>query len=813
MKISLKWTQDYVDVSDYMNKASEIGDMLTRAGLEVEEVIDRRKDYDQVVVGLLLERDKHPNADRLTVCKVTTGEGVVHQIVCGATNHKAGDRVVVALPGAVLPGNFAIKRSAIRNVESGGMLCSTKELGLAGDSDGILILPENAPIGKPFAEYKGLDDVVFELKVTPNRADCLSHYGLAREIACLLGRELKAPRPTFTETSASTRAEISLDVKATDLCPRYCGRFIRGVKVGPSPDWLKQRLESVGLNSVNNVVDATNCVMMELGQPLHAFDAAQLKGRKIIVDRAVNGEKFTALDGREFVLKGEELVIRDGERVVALAGVVGGKNSGVSESSTDIFLESAYFLPMTVRKASRGHGIETDSAYRFSRGVDPDGARRAMDRATELILQIAGGEALGDVHDVYPNPPKKAGIEFRLEQITERVGTPADESKFLDFMKRLGCGVEPRSPGAYQILPPSFRFDLEQDVDLIEEYARLHGYDKIPETMPTFATAPSPHDEKTRLHRRVHRSLRGGGFFQAWNLGFTSKKGETAFFGGLRGLNAAGLQTFEKSIPLRNPLSDELDTMRSGLSYGLFRNMVSNVRDGNIEGALYEIGESFHLVDGAYKENTRLGLVQWGRSRALWTKNLQQPVVFDLKAAIEKVLESFHQAAFTWSMPSDKGEVPGFCHRGQYAQLTVEGRRVGFVATVHPSLLEEQKVRVPVAIAELDLESLLKGQPRPWRSESYSKFPAIERDLALVMPTTVKVGEVLKEIRKTAGALLVETEVFDVYEGDKVEAGHKSVAFRLTYQDKNATLQDAQVLEVQNKVLEALKRQFSAVVR
>lgn len=812
MKISLQWIQDFVDLGEYMNKPAELGEMLTRAGLEVEEMVDRRKDYDQVVVGLILEKDKHPNADRLSVCRVTTGEGVVHQIVCGAQNHKSGDRVVVALPGAVLPGNFAIKKAAVRGVESGGMLCSTTELGLSKESDGIMILPEAAPIGKPFAEYMSLMDVLFELKVTPNRADCLSHFGLAREIATLTGRELKSPNPVFNQTGESTKATMSLHVEATDLCPRYCGRTIKGVKVGPSPDWLKKRLEAVGLNSINNVVDVTNYVMMEMGQPLHAFDARRLEGRKIVVDRAQAGEKFVTLDGTELSLKGGELAIRDAARIVALAGVVGGKNSGVSDETTEIFLESANFVGSSVRKTARSHGLETDSSYRFSRGVDADGARRAQDRAVELILKVAGGEALTDPFDSNPTPVVKKPVGIAVAYVSERLGYVAEEGKFVDFMKRLGCKVE-GTAASFQVTPPSFRFDLEHDMDLVEEYARLNGYDQIPETLPTTTQAPASHEEKWKLGRRVHLALRGQGYLQAFNYGFTSSKHERAFVGGSRALPAAGLAFGEKSIRLKNPLSDDLDVMRSTVSEGLVRNAVNNAKYGNEEGALYEVGATFHLAETGYRENTRLGLVAWGRPRSLFTKGRDHAVVYDLKASVETLLETFRISAFTWVTPQDKGEVPGFCHRGQYAQLLVEGRKVGFIGTIHPMLLEEEKIRVPMAVAEFDLESLLKGQPRPYRAEALSKFPAVERDLSFAMPKNLKVADVIKEIRKAAGALLVDVDVFDLYEGDKLEAGQKSVSFRLVYHDKNGTLQDSVILDLQNKVLDAVSKAFGVKVR
>ncbi len=812
MKISLKWLQDYVDVKEYFSKPEELADVLTRAGLEVEEITNLAKDFNHVVIGHILEKDKHPNADKLSLCRVSTGE-VVHQIVCGAQNHKAGDRVIVALPGAVLPGNFAIKKSAVRGVDSAGMLCSLKELGLATESEGIAILPADAPVGKAYAEYGGYDDITFELKVTPNRADCLSHFGLAREVACLLEKELKAPKAEFKESSQKTADKIKLEVKAADLCPRYTGRFISGVKVGESPTWLKARLTSVGLNPINNVVDITNYVMMELGQPLHAFDAKFIEGQKIVVDKAVAGEKFVTLDGTEKTLTGEELTIRDASRAVCLAGVVGGKNSGVSETTVDIFLEAAYFVPMSARKTSRTHGIDTDSAYRFSRGVDPDGTLRGLNRATALIVEIAGGEAFSAPHDFYPSPVKKSAVSLSVQTVTDRLGYKAEEDKFLGFMKRLGCQVT-GSNGNYQILPPTFRFDLEQDMDLVEEYARLNGYEHIPESLPTFAQSPTAHDKNFMLQRSLSEVLRSEGYQQAVNFAFAGTKAEKEFLGAKDALRAAGLNLSEQAIAVMNPLNEEMNVMRSTLSLGLFKNLNSNFHAGNMHGRLFEIGGAFSKKeDGAYHENSRMALTVWGRAQNLWTKSLDYPVVFELKASVEALLKVLNIGSYTWVTPANKAEVPAFLHQGQFAQLLVEGKKVGFIGTLHPVLLDENKIRVPAALAEFDLDQLLKGQPRPYRIQSISKFQVVERDFAFVMPKTLKVGDVLKDIRKSAGGLLVNADVFDIYEGEKLEAGKKSVALRLWLQDKNATLQENQILEVTNKVLESLKKNFDLSVR
>ncbi len=820
MKISLKWLNDFVDVKDFFQKPEALAEILTKAGLEVEEIQNRSRDYEFVITGLVLEKGKHPNSEKLSVCQVTTGDGVVHQIVCGAQNHKTNDKVIVALPGALLPGNKLIQTTLVRDIESAGMMCSLKELGLASSaalsSEGIEILPENAPIGKSFAQYMGLDDVTFELKVTANRADCLSHYGLAREVACLLGRELQQ---AFDESKLklqtdSTQNQIQLENRAIDLAPRYTGRYLCNLKVGPSPEWIKRRLEMVGMKPINNIVDCANYVMMELGQPLHAFDASSIFGKKIIVERAIVAEKFTTLDGTELILTGDELMIKDSERSLCIAGVIGGKNSGVVDTTESVFLEAAFFTPMSARKSLRAHGLNTDSGYRFARGVDPEGTMTALNRVTELILSVAGGNAFGNAHDVYPDMQKKAAVQLKIQTITDRLGYPADPVKFEDFMHRLGCQLQKISDGEYQIIPPSYRFDLEQDMDLVEEYARLNGYDQIPETMPTLSMTPTAHDLNYLLQRRTSEVLRAEGYSQAQNLIFVGTNSQMKFVKEAKILQQVGLPTSEMAVKVLNPLNEEQDSLRMSLSLGLFQNMKSNFNQGNAFGRLFEIGKVFHYQGpGQYQESWRLGISAWGVPTSLWQKGSHHPVVFEIKGAVEAFLRAFHIHSFSWQPLANKGDIPGFLHRGQVTCLVVEGKKVGFLGTVHPVLLEDNKIRVPAALAELDLETLFKSQPRVQKTESLCKFPRIERDLALVLPKSLPVGEVIGTIEKEAGPHLTSVHVFDVYEGEKLEVGQKSVAFRIIYQDKKDTLRDSVVSESVDRVLSTLRSKFQISVR
>lgn len=830
MKISLNWLNDHIDIADYKTKAEELSKLLTSVGLEVEAVEDRASQFKNVVVGHIVKLDRHPNADRLTVCQVDAGEGQPRQIVCGAKNHKAGDKVVVTLPGAVLPGNFEIKKSKIRDVESLGMLASESELGLKKESEGILILPADAPVGKSFAEYYGFDDVVFELKITPNRADCLSHLGLARELACLLKRPLKS-KPLEPKVSAqvSTKKSVGLELLDSKLCPRYAGRVVKGVKVGPSPAWLKTRLESVGMNSINNVVDITNFIMMDLGQPLHAFDMANVQGSKIVVGRAVVGEKFKTLDGTELTLTGDELTIRDQERAVCIAGVIGGANSGVSESTKDVFVESAHFAMDSVRKTARRHGIQTDSAYRFSRGTDPSGVVNALNRACALIQEVAGGDVAADHWDEYPNPPAKRPILISAGYVSQRLGYRVPVEDMTEVFTSLGCKVTQTSDGGvvefttkgmqehnsddivFEVTPPEFRMDLEQDVDLVEEYGRLKGYDAIPETLPVFAYAPLSYDKAFVFEQRVADLARAAGLSQAVNYGFTSSKYQAQTLGAVEAFRGAGLDMDSQPIALKNPLSEDLDVMRVSLLPGLLRNMLHNTRHGNNHGRLFEVGYVFRRGPEGYQQDARLSFVAWGTHTGLWNKS-EDPsrVFFDLKARVQQILEKLLIAQAQWNTWNN---TPSLVHPAQAAALFVEGRNVGFIGSVHPQWAMQEKVRVPVAIGELDLKALMRGQPRSVKFKPVSKFPAVERDIAFVVPKEMRAQDVAAEIKRTAGALLQSIEVFDVFEGGNLPEGHQSVAYRMIYQDMQETLTEERLSQLQSQIMANVEKKLSVKVR
>lgn len=821
MKISLKWLSEFVDIKEALVRPEPLAEILTQAGLEVEDLQNKSQDFQYVVVGLILKKEMHPNADRLSLCQVSTGENVVHQIVCGAQNHKENDKVVVALPGAVLPGNFEIKKAVVRGVESGGMLCSAKELGLSSESDGILILPAETKIGVPFATAMGLDDVTMELKVTPNRADCLSHFGLAREVACLLNKPLLTKEVKETAAAKSIQHRIKVSCQNADANPRYCGRSITGVRVGPSPVWLKNRLEAIGLKSINNVVDVTNYVMMELGQPMHAFDSSQLQGEQILISDAKEGEEFITLDGTKIKLAGFELMIRDGARAVAMAGVIGGQNSGVSESTKEIFLESAYFKSSSVRRASRKHGINTDSAYRFSRGVDPESTRKALERATELILQLAGGEADPEITDLYPVPVKKDKIPMTLQLVTDSLGFQASREEFADWMKRLNCVIEGGLDAEFTVTPPAYRFDLEIPMDLVEEYARLHGYDKIPENFPALKQGPDKFDPMWDLQKHLSRVMTSQGFSQAMNFAFVGEKAEKAFVENLECLAHMGLGTSSEPIKLRNPLSDDLNVMRRTLSLGLFKNACTNIHQGHNPGALFEMGPVFSLGNASskdvnkdlYKEDQRIAALVWGQPQSLWEKTTSQEGLYYLKAAVEALFSNMNLEGLSFQQPENRGEIPQFLHRGQAAKICVKTLPVGFIGSVHPKWLEAEKLRVPVALMELDLSAFKNAQMQFQHYKAFSRFPKVTRDLSLLMPINLPAAGVLSEMKTAAGELLVDAQVFDVFSSEALGKGQRSVSFRFVFQDKNGTLQETLVQDRMNKVLDSVKQKWGLVPR
>lgn len=812
MKVSFNWLNQYIDIQDYRSRLGELENLLTQAGLEVEEMVNPSEHWGHVVVGELVQVGSHPDADKLTLCQVNVGASEPLQIVCGAKNHKQGDFVAVAQVGAVLPGDFKIKQSKIRGMQSSGMLCSELELGLSAESEGILILsPEHKP-GTPLPDLQELSDIVFELNVTPNRADCLSHLGLARELSTLLDRAVQLPSVKLPAVKGDLSEVIHVQLNDSQACPRYCGRMIKGVQVAASPDWLKRRIEAVGLNAINNIVDVTNFVLFEFGQPLHAFDLKKISKSQLCIEKAAKGEKFTTLDSSEISLSESDLVIRDGARPVALAGVVGGLNSGVSEETQDIFLESAFFVAEGVRRTSRSHGIETDSCYRFSRGVDPAQTLLALDRAAALIQEVAGGEVQAGVVDIYPKPYVTQPISIATSYVEERLGLAVSAKSFENWMQRLGCCVQ-ESKGLFQVTPPTFRWDLRIKEDLVEEYARLNGYDQLIETLPELHHEPGHHRPLYQMTEKIQNSLAGMGLHQAVNYAFIGRGESQKIWTSATVAANWGLTMSDEPVQLLNPLSEDLAVMRESLLPSLFKNLVFNHHRGNTLGRVFELAPSHNKSSEGFQEENRLALAFWGHNQGLWAQKKEHATVFELKSTIEALMIKLGSTRFRWDKVRAEDCPQGF-HPTQTAALFYEGSYVGLLGSLHPRLKDKNKIRVDVAWTELNFDKLCVRQPRSAKFKPLPKFPGVERDVAFVAPESMSVQQILTEIKKSAGALLVDCQVFDLYQDETLKShGQRSIAFRLRFQSDKQTLTDDEINGLRDKVVNSVCQKQGLEIR
>jgi len=792
MKISINWLRDYVDFS---GDANALSDLLTMSGVEVEGIHHLGLSIDNVVVAQILESTQHPNADRLSVCKVDDGSGTPRQIVCGAKNYKVNDKVPLALPGAVLPGDFKIKVGKLRGVESQGMLCSAEELGLPEGVDGLLILPAESRVGAPIAELFP-PDTVLDLEVTPNRPDLLSHIGVAREVAALAGLEMKVARHRKAEVNFAHPVEIT-----AEECPLYTARCITGVKVGPSPAWLRQKLEAVGLRSINSIVDITNFVMLETGQPLHAFDSAKLDG-DLRVRLATENEEFLALDGRTYKLTPAHLVIADGKHAIALAGVMGGENSGVTETTTDIWLESAYFLPSNIRRTSRGLGLMSDSSYRFERDVDPAGLLVASQRATELVTEIAGGTPgeirIGFAANAQFGFDIKGAVEgleytntvpLRRERCASLLGIDIQDEEITEILT--GFGLKQTSAG-WQI--PSFRPDLMREVDLIEEVARVIGIDEIPSRhVARFAPSSKVDQEHDRL-MTLRRKLAGLGLHETRTLTLISEQALAHHVGN------------GDIRRLRNPLSEDHTVLRPGLLPGLIDALARNGRAGEKSIRLFEVGRVFS-ASAEREEKTHLGIALSGPTQsATWRGGeAREADLFDLKGILTAALGCTVEFA-----SSDNTSL------AYNVTIVCNGKTIGTAGQLWPKESRALDVAAPAVFAEIDLAQWLETQSGPRRYREIPRFPAVTRDIAMLAPESVGHQQISGVLDKAGEALLSKVELFDIFtdpSGEKVPLGKKSLAYSLTYRDSERTLTADEVNAAHARLKERLKSELGVQFR
>ncbi len=831
MKVTLNWLKQYVD---FNWSPEELAERLTMLGLEVEGVQKLGGEFAGIVVAQVITRDKHPNADKLSVCRVNDGTGE-RQIVCGAQNFQAGDKVPLILPGASLPlkpGDkepFTIKVGKIRSVESHGMMCSPQELGLPDQVDGLLLLRADAKVGQPFAEYLGRagSDVVYDLEVTPNRPDLNSVIGIAREIAALTGNPLRIPDTSSIQQPASSIGDyVAVRLDEPELCPRYTARVVTGVKIGPSPDWLRTTLEKVGSRSISNVVDVTNYVMLETGQPLHAFDyhliarskaveeikSGSVEGASsstlqpfnpstptIIIRRAAAGEKFKTLDNQERTLTTDMLLIADEQKGIALAGVMGGANTEIRDDTKDVLIESAYFLPTNIRRTSKALGLRSESSYRFERGCDVGIADYASQRAVQLILETAGGALVPGVVDAYPKPATPKAVTLRFAKTTELLGVAIDPEQQTKHLVSLGLtqsAIGNRQSAIFSI--PTFRVDLKREVDLIEEIARLHGVDKIPSTTPRGAVGANAFDAVYDQLADVRRLLTG--------LGLNEAQGQTL-------VSHANCRLPEAEVvKLANPLSADMDVLRPSLLPGLLDTLRHNLNRKNYDLALFEIGRVFTNVNGQPKEERRVAIALTGqRALAFWSGDDREAKfdAMDLKGLVEDLLEHFGLRGIQFGKRAE----PTALYL-ESAAVTLGGRlHLGELGQLLPALAKQYDLRDAVFLAELRLDELFARRNATKSFKPLPQFPASRRDVAMLVPEATTHDSVLSAVKQAKPANLESVELFDVFRGKNVPAGQKSLAYAFTYRAADKTLTDNDVNAAHTKTVDALKQKLQATVR
>ncbi len=795
MKLTLNWLHDHIDTD---LSAETIGAKLTMAGLELDGLTRLDQGMEQVMVGILMDVKPHPNADRLTLCQVRILDETL-TLVCGAKNHAQGDKVAVARLGAKLPNGLTITETQIRGITSQGMLCSKQELGLATTSEGILILPPQTPEGTPIASVLGLDDVVFELGITPNRGDCLGVRGIARELGAITSTPLKPLPPITTEATHTTKAEIHIE--DTTGCPRYAGRIIKNIQVAPSPQWLQKRLESVGLRAINNVVDITNFILLDLNQPLHAFDLARLQ-LPMVVRRAKDGESLRTLDGVERVLTQQMTVIADQQQALALAGIMGGETSGVEATTTDIFLEVAYFDPIATARTGRRLEIVSDSRHRFERGVDPEAITQVMERATQMIIELAGGHAgpitLQDAGTWYPPAP----IEYRPQRINQSGSIQLSVEAMNGLLQGIGCHITPIDPEGQRFLalPPSWRHDLRLEEDLLEEVIRLYGYDRIPASLPYVPAEPPKPNLMHHLINHTRELLIGLGYLETINYAFVSAAIQGRFNKTLR------------PLALLNPLSEDQAVLRTELTAGLIETVQRNVNRGTSRLRLFEVGRVF-LTDG------QGGVTEQETMAAILTGSADEPTLhapsrpidfYDLKGDVEAILTDLLGDGVIF-LPGG----PEFLHPAKKAEIsTKQGQLLGWMGAIHPTEQEALDLRKELYVVELNLTACSTIKKLTTKnSTAISRYPAIQSDFTFLLTEKSPAQSVIDLLLQIDATRIKQVTVTALYTGEGVPSGEKSLTVSLMLQADDRTLTDQDSKEITDKVIATMQERFKATLR
>lgn len=809
MKVPLSWLKEYVDIDV---SPAELAARLTFSGTEVEGIRTLGGDYTGIVVGEVRAVEKHPNADRLTVCRVETGAGEI-TVVCGAPNVAVGMKAPLAVAGVTLPNGTRIKKAKVRGVESAGMLCAEDELCLSDDHSGLMVLPASARAGMPFAEIAGPPDVILSLEITPNRPDCLSMIGIAREIAVLLGKPLRIPDTALQEESRRVESLTSVTVGDSAGCPRYTARVLSDVRIGPSPDWMQRRLTLAGVRPINNVVDITNYVMLECGQPLHAFDYALLSGNRIVVRRATAGESMSTLDGTARAIDADMLMIADDTRPVAVAGVMGGAGSEIRDTTRTVLLESAYFAPTDIRRTSKRLGLSTESSYRFERGVDVGAVEWASRRAAQLMAQHAQATVARGVIDVEAARPGAVRVALRPDRVRQLLGVHIADADVKTILGRLGFVVDAGNAAAWQVEAPSFRVDIDQEADLIEEVARIHGLDRLPSPSPSARIVPDADDRPTRAAQFCRTSLAGLGLAEIMNYSFLSEKL----------LSFVGYGNAAARIAIPNPISADHSMLRDSLIPQMLETLGRNRSRQAREAALFEMGRVFFKDSaGRYAEEDRVCVGLFGPVGRGGVRK-QAPVEADeMFAWIKGILESFLQAQHVpvvargglsrCDVEFNPIAAPCF-EEGCAVSVRVGGAECGVMGLVSRRIRNEWRMSEPAAIFELAVGSWISGALRVPAAAPIGQYPGVERDVAMAVDDGVSHGAVMESVWKAAPAELVDVRLFDVYRSESLGRGRKSMAYAMTYRAMDRTLTDSEANALHERIKEALRRDVAADIR
>ncbi|WP_278933117.1 phenylalanine--tRNA ligase subunit beta [Megamonas funiformis] len=810
MQVSIKWLKDYIDFTE---TPEQLADKLTMAGIPVENVVDPGEGLEKVVTGRIEKLEPHQNSDHLQICTMNVGLAENIIIVTGAQNVAEGQVVPVAMVGAHLPNGMKISKGKLRGVASNGMLCSAQELKLdleklpEEQKTGIFILPSDTPVGIPAKDVLGLNDVVLEFELTANRADCFSVFGLVREIAAITGNKPHFPEIKVNEDDNTKLNDIfSVEIADPDLCSRFSTRMLKNVKIGPSPEWMQQRLEGAGIRSINNVVDVTNFVMIELGHPMHAYDYDKITGKKLIARRAIEGEELHTLDDTSRKAKGEMLVIADSEKAAGLAGIMGGFETEITDTTTTVVLESADFYGPCIRKTARACGLSSEASGRFERGVDSETTIKALDRAAQLLQEMGACTVCEGIVDVYPNPKQANYVTFTPEQINNHLGTNIAKDVMLNIITSVGFDVTKDENDEITVKVPSWRNDVTCMADISEEIARLHGFDKIKSTLPNGVSMQGTQSAKQTFIDKVKASLSSQGLYETISFALTNE--ET-----FNKLNIPQDSPLRKAVPIMNPLSDEYPLVRTTLLSSIFDNLARNLARKNDDVALFEVGSVFfpkalpvtELPDEVVKI---AGAITGRRNAQGWNQTNDMVDFYDAKGIIEELLANLRVTRYTVEAGTHYAMHPG------KTALFKKGRDViATVGEVHPAVLSAYGITKPVYIFELDATIVMKYMAKDLKYKALPKYPATSRDLAMLVDVDVNAADIEKAMTKAAGQNLTQITLFDVYTGKQVEEGKKSLAFSLTFQSNDKTLTDAEIDPAIEKIVAKLQKDFNANLR